>query len=212
MQQDERPGSTEGAEPCYALGPWGRSRCSSSTDNGTTRTEAGIAARTRTATRATRRGCGVPKAPSPGCPDRCGPRPLRVQSVMLRRRDLEVDRERHVGVQLGGDGVLADRLDRVDVEVAAIELDAGLRGDRLDDVGRRDRTEQAAFLAGLRRDLDHLGHQRAGDRLATPRGRWRHAGRGPGASWRPGRRRRRWPSWPAHGAAGSCGRSRRTPR
>ena len=44
----------------------------------------------------------------------------------LGRDDVETDREAHVAVQRCGDRVLADRLDEIDFELAALELDTGL--------------------------------------------------------------------------------------
>ena len=53
------------------------------------------------------------------------------------RDHVDGDRERHVAVQLGRQLVLADRLDRIAVELAPLEVDAGLLAHRVDDVGRR---------------------------------------------------------------------------
>ena len=95
----------------------------------------------------------------------------------------------------------------------AIELDARLLADRGDDVGDGDRAEQLALAAGLGGDRDDLRHERGGDRLWRPRGRWRRA-------W--SRERRilaAWSTAPVGGldgqalrAGGSCGRGRRRPR
>src|SRR5690606_17156579 len=52
-----------------------------------------------------------------------------------------------------------------EVELTAVELDAGLGQHRLGDVGGGDRAEELALATGLRRDGDHGGHQLAGDVL-----------------------------------------------
>src|SRR4029450_12752603 len=66
-----------------------------------------------------------------------------------RGDDFDGDREGDVGMEVSGHRVLTDRLDRVDVEVLAVECDAGLLGDGGDDVGGRHRPEQAPFRARL---------------------------------------------------------------
>ena len=61
----------------------------------------------------------------------------------------------------------ADRLDRlVEVELAAVELDAGLGGDGLGDLGGGDRAEELALGAGAGRDGDRpAGTSARGDLL-----------------------------------------------
>ena len=70
--------------------------------------------------------------------------------------DLDGDRELDVAVQLGDDGVRAQRLDRFHVQLLAIEHDLGLLLDGVSDVGDGDRAEQLAFGPGLRGDGDDL--------------------------------------------------------
>ena len=49
--------------------------------------------------------------------------------------------------------------------LAAVDLDAGLRLHRVGDVGRRDRTEQPAALAGPGLDRDRAAVELGGERL-----------------------------------------------
>ena len=71
-----------------------------------------------------------------------------VPSAQAPGDDLDGEPELDVGVQLDRDLVGADRPDRlVEVDAAAVELDAGLGQHRLGDVGRGDRAEQLALGA-----------------------------------------------------------------
>ena len=143
------------------------------------------------------------------CGRSCGHRQAR--STWPGRDDVDRDRERHVGVQLGRDGVLTERLDRVAVQLSAIELDTGLLAHRVDDVGGGDRAEQLPLGAGLGGDRDHLGHERGGDglRRLPVAGVAQVAGRRIFAAWSTAPA---WPRRPGPWAAGSCGRSRRRHR
>ena len=61
--------------------------------------------------------------------------------------DLDRDRECHLGVELAHHQVLAQVLDRrIEIEGAGLKLDARLRPDHRDDVGRGDRAEQPAAI------------------------------------------------------------------
>ena len=85
---------------------------------------------------------------------------------------------RHAVADLDRDHAGADRLDRLlEVDLAAVDVDAAGLLDRVDDVLRGDRAEQAAVVAGLVGDGEHglveqrgalLGPRR---RPRRPRGR-----------------------------------------
>src|SRR3954447_7488743 len=67
--------------------------------------------------------------------------------------DHGLDRGGHAGGDLHDDHVRADRLDRlVEVHVTLVDRDAARVLDRVGDVLRRDRAEQATVLAGLLAD------------------------------------------------------------
>ena len=119
--------------------------------------------------------------------------------------DLDRDRELDVVVQLGGDGVGAEGLDRLDVQLLAVDRDVRLRLDRLGDVAGGDRAEELALDAGLRGDDDGLATSADATVCADSRS----------AASRRSRARRidfglatapRWPASRGPSAAGSCGR------
>jgi hypothetical protein len=71
---------------------------------------------------------------------------------------LDGDGELDLGMELGRHAVGAGGLDvLVEVEVSAVDLDAGLGLHRLGDVGGGDRTEELALGPGLGRDGDDVG-------------------------------------------------------
>ena len=81
--------------------------------------------------------------------------------------DFDRDREFDVVVQLGRHGVCAERLDRIHVQLFAVDGDLGLLLDRVGDIGHRDRAVELALGARLGGDGDDLGDQRRGDGLRT---------------------------------------------
>ena len=94
-------------------------------------------------------------------------------SAGLLGDDRDRDRDDHLGGQADlhlGVAQLADRL--VEHDLAAVELDAGLRQHGVGDVGGGDRAEELAALAGTRLHLDGLRTELRGDllrRLAVAR-------------------------------------------
>ena len=120
-----------------------------------------------------------------------------------------------VGVQRHRDLGRAELLDRlVEHDLAAVDLDARAGpATAVGDVGRGDRAEELAALAGAGRDL-RPASRRAAPASACAASRSRASRALAVAAHRLGLRRRRpWsPSSRAHGARGSCGRSRRRPR
>src|SRR5438552_8060766 len=82
--------------------------------------------------------------------------------------DVDGEGDVDVGVQFHRDLGRAELLERLgELGLAPVELDARLRAHRVDDVRRRDRSEQAAFLAGSGSDLDPPPGQLVGEGLST---------------------------------------------
>jgi len=75
--------------------------------------------------------------------------------------DVDGDRERHVAVQRCGGRVRPNGLHTLDLDLLAVDFDAGLFLHCVGHLGRMDRTEELALGAGLRRDRDRLGNERA---------------------------------------------------
>src|SRR5581483_7139863 len=98
----------------------------------------------------------------------------------LHRLELLVGRQGaalgdHLGLHLDADVledvdrdlVAADPLDRVAVDLAPVDADLLRLPELVDDVGRRDRAEQAAGRAGLDLEAEHDLPERLGDRLGV---------------------------------------------
>src|SRR5437764_1453211 len=80
--------------------------------------------------------------------------------------DVDGEGDLDVGVQFHRDLCGAELLQRLgELRLAPVELDTGLGANRVDDVRRRHRSEEAAFLAGSGSDLDPLPGQLVGQRL-----------------------------------------------
>src|SRR5687767_14082598 len=83
----------------------------------------------------------------------------------LLRDDVDGEGNLDLAVETDRDLVGAERLERLDVELAPVEVDAGLGLHGFGNVGRRDRAEEPATLARAGGDLDTRRRQLAGHRL-----------------------------------------------